>query len=385
MHFAEHYYGEMGCPLPFRKLGYQTAEELLMACRPAIECSRHYDGELYVRAKPEAASHIAELVRGQRKKKKNKPKPSYVSSYQNRSNAYNNGSYNARTSNNRMSRPLAPSYSVFSQFNSNVRKPNPIFKPYQPSSGSQRPLMTWSKVNPPFSQSTTAATSSSKLVFRPMLPKVDIPDVPEQSSNSSTGGKAAQVPEQPAAVQPARVVAYTSSRPISTVNQEFSTMSPRPLSSIEDRKPVAVGPVFQTMQPYPTKPTPKPVVFRPMQPQAPLTPPDEEKSTIVESSPPPPPVSSVVDQRPSTSDWIPARPFPSYQTRPSLFRPIVQPPLAPPIANGMIPNMRPSLINNRMRQLDKNTSAIESECPITRNFQKLSLCNYKDRLLKFVF
>ncbi|KAH8253298.1 hypothetical protein KR032_004694 [Drosophila birchii] len=83
------YKGLEGEALPFRKLGFATAEDLLLATDEFI--IQKFGNEAIISAKYSAkTAHIASLVRGQKNNAKNKPKPrfnqgppSYANKYQN--------------------------------------------------------------------------------------------------------------------------------------------------------------------------------------------------------------------------------------------------------------------------------------------------------------
>ena len=367
----------MGYNLPYQKLGYQTAEALLLDMRDIITCSRGIDGELRLKAVPQAASsHIAALVAGQRKKKKKKS--TYTSHFQNRgSSSYsrNSGYNNApRAFNYKGSKPPV-SYRP-NQLNSYpyITKPmNSIFKPMMPYQSSSAMLNNLRPMMPMMPQTgqqqqqqqqqpsvnrvpvpISSSSSTSKVVFRPMLPAVEKSEIANR-----------EAPE-------------AQSMP----TLEFRVMSPPTLTlltdgSNENRKKIA-GPVFQTMEPYPaTKPS---VVFRPMQPRSPPATQEEQVK----------PAAQVADKPPQLVQYGPAPalqpPLPStfHQPRPSLFRAMVQPHAQPAVMqmNGM----RPSLASiARFRLSPPQASAAESQSPVELNFQRLNISDNKPRIPHFKY
>jgi len=349
----------MGTQLPYPKLWYQSLEALLLDMRDIIICSRGMDGELKMKALPQAASHIADLVAGQRPKKK-KRKTTFTSHYQNRSStSYSrNSGYNASRATANY-RPKPPSFrpSQHSNSYSYMTKPiNSIFKPMMSSSTSAalsnlRPMMP--QTGPQQQQQKSlpsiirippkpiSSSSSSKVVFRPMLPAVEKTETVEK--NGVTNREAIEANSKP--------------------TPDFRVMTPPTLPQTDDlnenSKRIA-GPVFQSMDPYPViKPKPS-VVFRPMQLCSPPAAKEEEKTTT----------AADLNKPPQLVQTLPAlQPFPPTfcQPRPSLFRPMVQH-LAQP-AGMQMNGVRPSLV-----MISRCRSSPESQCPpVELNFQRLNI------------
>jgi len=195
----------------------------------------------------------------------------------------------------------------------------------------------------------SSSSSTSKVVFRPMLPAVEKNEIVHR-----------EAPE-------------TKSMP----TLEFRVMSPPTLplqtdDSNKNRKKIA-GPVFQTMEFHPaTKPS---VVFRPMQPRSPPAVQGEQVK----------PAAQVADKPPQLVQYGPAPapqpplPLTFHQPRPSLFRAMVQPHAQP--AGMQMNGMRPSLASiARLRLSPPQASAAESQCPVELNFQRLNISDNKPRI-----